>query len=1399
MRFAFSTCASILTYLLLRRFRGFTLSFKVFSIHLNLLSVKSNNRKPKFGKLNPEELLQGCKLGTDSHAEVTCYGKHAKITAIHEGKSVSVSPFHDSYSPLNNVNFANATFAYDAPDGQVYLLHHHYGLDFTNSMTDSILCTNQTRAAGIVVDDVPTCFDKRGDSTHSIFFPTENVRLPLSLHNAVSYLPVRYPTDDDINHGIDLQLSDDIPWDPTLFGDNASVSVSKVNYDFSECVDIVDQSLDEQNLADIMAQPLNVSAVSHEIRPDMDAEKLAEMWHISIENAARTLRCTTMDRIRKLRGNIHKRFKTKVHQKRYKQLGGYLAMFASDTFLSNVTSLRGNKYIQLFCNRGNYNVCYPLKKKEHAHHALDRFLHEVGVPREILTDGAKELIMAEWGKTCRKHGIYQVNTEPHSPWQNIAEKNGGLIKRKVKHLMQTTNTPVVLWDYCWEYAAAIRSHVAVDNILLDDVTPYEKVHGYSPNITEYTVFKWYDWIEYDDPTSPDASRIGRWLGPAHNVGQGYAHYVLSSDAKVVTRSTVKRLKPEELASPAIRERMDIYSKNVNELIGNFAQSTLNKTDDKSDSPYENLFGGDHLDDELIEPAEVDDLGNPVSTPDVDLPVDDQAFMANDDMMVGIKVPIERGGEVLEGTVISRKRRPDGSLVGTANPNRTLDTRIYEVEFPDGTYSEYATNVLLENLYSHIDDDGYHNMTMKGIVDHQVLENAVPIERGFYEDSHGIKRRVITTKGWNIKVEWSDGTTSWVPLSLVKESNPLETAQYAKSRNIIEQPAFAWWALHVLKKVKAIIKATTYRKVRKKLKFGVVVPDTYEEALQLDKENGNDFWQKSIAKEIKNVKIAFKMLNEGEKPPPGSKKIPYHLIFDVKFDLTRKSRLVAGGHRNKEVPAHATYSSVASRDSVRLAFLLASLNDLNILSADIGNAFLNAPPRERVHVTLGPDIFGREYEGRTAVIVRALYGLKSASAAWRHHFSSFIRNELKYVPTLADPDVYRKPMCKPDGFEYYSYLVLYVDDVLCLDYDPKQTMNKIETMFRLKDGVEKPNMYLGTDTREWTVQDENGSTITCWGVGSSSYVKEAVRTAEVNFNKHNLTYSSSKRQGRNTPFKNPDYRPELDASDICDDEKITLFQNLIGMLRWTCELGRIDILHETSILSQYLAQPRIGHLQEAINIFYYLKHHDRSWMVMDPRRFDVEWIPRKDGESHPCDRAQAMKELYPDSEDQLPYNMPQPRGNPVDISVFVDADHAGNRVTRRSHTGIIIYVNQAPIMWYSKKQNTIETSTFGSEFVALKIAVKLVESLIYKLRMFGVPIEGEARIFCDNESVVNSSGNPETVLKKKHCSVAYHKVREMVASGKVLIYYEHSSSNLADLLTKPLSSSKRQPLIQALLH
>ena len=88
-------------------------------------------------------------------------------------------------------------------------------------------------------------------------------------------------------------------------------------------------------------------------------------------------------------------------------------------------------------------------------------------------------------------------------------------------------------------------------------------------------------------------------------------------------------------------------------------------------------------------------------------------------------------------------------------------------------------------------------------------------------------------------------------------------------------------------------------------------------------------------------------------------------------------------------------------------------------------------------------------------------------------------------------------------------------------------------------------------------------------------------------------------------------------------------------------------------------------------------------------------------------------------------MPEPLGHPVTIHAFVDANHAGNVVTRRSHSGIIIFVNNAPIIWFCKRQNTVESSTFGSELVAMRICRDLIVSLRYKLRMFGLNLQGQA--------------------------------------------------------------------------
>jgi hypothetical protein len=114
---------------------------------------------------------------------------------------------------------------------------------------------------------------------------------------------------------------------------------------------------------------------------------------------------------------------------------------------------------------------------------------------------------------------------------------------------------------------------------------------------------------------------------------------------------------------------------------------------------------------------------------------------------------------------------------------------------------------------------------------------------------------------------------------------------------------------------------------------------------------------------------------------------------------------------------------------------------------------------------------------------------------------------------------------------------------------------------------------------------------------------------------------------------------------------------------------------------------------------------------------------------------------------IPSNAPTPHGKPVEIRCHVDANHAGDKLTRQSQTGIVIFLNGAPIAWYSKKQNTVETSTFGSEFVALKIAAEMLWGLRYKLRMMGIHITGRSYVYCGNNSVVMNSSAPASTLEK----------------------------------------------------
>ncbi len=195
--------------------------------------------------------------------------------------------------------------------------------------------------------------------------------------------------------------------------------------------------------------------------------------------------------------------------------------------------------------------------------------------------------------------------------------------------------------------------------------------------------------------------------------------------------------------------------------------------------------------------------------------------------------------------------------------------------------------------------------------------------------------------------------------------------------------------------------------------------------------------------------------------------------------------MAGGHLT-QAPATITYASVVSHETVRLALNFASLNDLEVKVDDVLNTYITAPVMEKVWTILGPK-FGHD-SGKSAVIVRALYGLKSAGAAFQAHLASFMC-QMGYTSCKADPDLWLKAVTKPeDNVRFYAYILCYVDDIVCIHHDPMSVMKEINGYLPLKpSSVGDPDIYLSAKLNE--TQLPNG--VMAWGLSPSKYVVQAV--------------------------------------------------------------------------------------------------------------------------------------------------------------------------------------------------------------------------------------------------------------------------------------------------------------------
>lgn len=468
----------------------------------------------------------------------------------------------------------------------------------------------------------------------------------------------------------------------------------------------------------------------------------------------------------------------------------------------------------------------------------------------------------------------------------------------------------------------------------------------------------------------------------------------------------------------------------------------------------------------------------------------------------------------------------------------------------------------------------------------------------------------------------------------------------------------------------------------------------------------------------------------------------------------------------ETPVDSVYSGVVSLKSVRMIAFLAELNDLELWSTDITSAYLEAETKEKICIIAGPE-FG-DLVGCLLIILKALYGLRGSGKYWHEHLARILL-EMGFFPCKADPDVWMRAMK-----DHYEYIGTYVDDLEMASKDPLAIVTTLRKKYLLTmKEAGTIHYHLGCDFP----RDEAGNL--CFS--PKGYIVRMVDAYVNMFGCKPKEYSS--------PLEKGDH-PEIDDSPELDIEDITKYQSLVGQAQWAVSIGRLDIATAVMTMSGFRANPRQGHLDRMKRVVGYLSKFRDGALRVRTEEPDFSNLPEK--------KYDWEYSVYGDVQEILPHDAPEPLGKPVVLTTFVDANLYHDLITGRSVTGIIEFVNKTLLDWYSKKQNTVETSTYGSEFVAGRTATERAIDNRITFRYFGVRVKGSTKLFGDNESVVDSSSIPHSRLHKRHSALSFHRVREAIAAGIISFHHIPGTQNPADVLSKHWGHTQVWQLLRPLM-
>ena len=651
----------------------------------------------------------------------------------------------------------------------------------------------------------------------------------------------------------------------------------------------------------------------------------------------------------------------------------------------------------------------------------------------------------------------------------------------------------------------------------------------------------------------------------------------------------------------------------------------------------------------------------------------------------------------------------------------------------------------------------------------------------------------------VLVTWNTNEQTWELVSDMKTHSLPLLMKYVKDRRLEDLIPWRWYrridALqrrcaarlydfakttspdHYISFEQAILRRVINKLQPTIKKHGLEVPRNAKHAFEIDKHKNNNFWQKAIEKELATMtkNKVFEILPQGQRAPPGYKFAPLHMVFDVKPGGVGKARFVAGGHV-VDASSYPVYASVLKSENFRILLTIASDNKLQVVTGDIGGAYLNAPAKEKIYSKAGPEF--KEFEGRTIIIKRALYGLKTSAGAWWEHLASSLR-QLGFKTSTMDANVWLQPRLDDDNnLTGYDYICVHVDDFAVFATEPTKYITELSKLYTIRHvtPLTDHSIYLGMDLHAFPAHNY-------YGISGKSYAVTAVSVAE-----QLLGHTLAKRE---TPL-DPKVNYELPETEPLDAPQHAIYRQLVGMLQWSGILSRIDMTYPSRLLARFTAGPLEQHLDGCKYALGYIKKYP-SYIL------PVSSAPIPEDPSSPVKvddsltQIDLFKTIYPDAEETIDHeHNPQPIYRNIPLTCYVDSDWASDKSNRRSVTGYIIYFGSTPIEWSSKAQSMVETSTYSAEFIALKTAVEHVKGIRNSLRSFGIHVTSPTSIRCDNKSVVSNTVIANSTLRNRQVGIAYHMVRECVAADIVRVTHILSGRNRSDFLTKKHNTVKQKP-------